>query len=731
VCGICVYNFYFKTFAVQFWDASNNTQKRFNHPHIRMRRGSGSNPQPPSQKNSRKGNRLLVNFSYQQYSNQPHHHHHHQHHYRSRHASRSTIIPKTHTQYILANYFFTMRPSSNESIASLYRGMKNTPDPEIDKDEIWSQIEIVTIPVLVPDTRDVTSVTYQQQFPRCPICLEQPPVCPKVAQCGHVYCYTCLMRFMTYATDDHHNHESKKCPVCAERITLATCKSVEWRVTREVREGQILEFSLVKRKKGGLIPYRVNENNIEVNEPESFPLHGETDAELSKFNVASNSQMQELFSREINQLQYALATTQSQPIVDQDEVVFLKNALVEVKRRKNEWHNLYSKLPHHSDEQQQQQPTIETVNLTSSSAAISHQNKNVGAAAIQREIFGSDSEEEEEDDEMQTSTPNESDEIYSEEDEESDTEDSDLEVHDDRKQKQKQHQLLITPHTSISAYHKLHALEYDSYYFYQLNDNQMVFLHPLNTRCLIHEYEGDFLKFPKKIRAKVIQMEQAELTDELRHKIGTLQHIPLYCNFLFAEVDLFYNRYISSDTKKHFEADFFARDKKRKEMKRKKIVEDRKAKQRDEDEVRQRMEMLEYTRSCLSLDSFPEIEPTEAVLKSETHFPAPSRSLPAQSNNNSNNRGKGKQKKPNNNITWGVKNISNNSWAGTSSSKSAPTSIGSSDLQGSWKQKLVVQQHHNRLTSSSNNNNSNNNTSSSNNDFPILASKNKQKKRKQ
>lgn len=50
----------------------------------------------------------------------------------------------------------------------------------------------------------------------CPICLEalQEIVAPRVTKCGHIFCWPCLVRYLTY----EQKQTWKKCPLCADPI---------------------------------------------------------------------------------------------------------------------------------------------------------------------------------------------------------------------------------------------------------------------------------------------------------------------------------------------------------------------------------------------------------------------------------------------------------------------------------------------------------------------------------
>jgi hypothetical protein len=115
----------------------------------------------------------------------------------------------------------------------------------------WDLIEQIVYP---------TPVEYE-----CVICLT-PPTCAfvhtqqsvshcitnlwprdysKMARCGHVFCYCCLIRYFGYATG-----QSMPCPVCLkERIYLHDLRSVLLQTVPKYEIGNIIEFGLLNRLK--------------------------------------------------------------------------------------------------------------------------------------------------------------------------------------------------------------------------------------------------------------------------------------------------------------------------------------------------------------------------------------------------------------------------------------------------------------------------------------------------
>eukprot|EP00899_Mesostigma_viride_P018934 jgi/Mesvir1/27041/Mv20738-RA.1 len=75
------------------------------------------------------------------------------------------------------------------------------------------------------------------------------------------------------------------------------------------------------------------------------------------------------------------------------------------------------------------------------------------------------------------------------------------------------------------------------YYFYQEHVGQLVFIHPLNNRCLLREF-GDAASLPPQIAGTVVEMESCRVDEDCRRRYHFLHHLPLGSSFWWAELDL-------------------------------------------------------------------------------------------------------------------------------------------------------------------------------------------------
>lgn len=121
---------------------------------------------------------------------------------------------------------------------------------------------------------------------------------------------------------------------------------------------------------------------------------------------------------------------------------------------------------------------------------------------------------------------------------------------------------------------KPHNLNEDYIYFYQSDDGQAIYLHPLNVRMLKHEF-GDLKNCPSSITAKIIELQWQSVYDDVRRRYAYLRHLPLSCEFKIAEVEL-EGSIISQATQHTFANEINNRKKDRKRKEKAQNIRDRK-----------------------------------------------------------------------------------------------------------------------------------------------------------
>ncbi|ROW10018.1 hypothetical protein VPNG_06541 [Cytospora leucostoma] len=117
-------------------------------------------------------------------------------------------------RYVHANYRFIVSPKGDYS--------KQAVDADVHLD--WADV----LQVLA---------SAESQAASCPICLSEP-VAPRMAQCGHIFCLPCLIRFMhSTSTDEPTAHEKKprwrKCPICDDSVYTSEVRPVRFYAGQE------------------------------------------------------------------------------------------------------------------------------------------------------------------------------------------------------------------------------------------------------------------------------------------------------------------------------------------------------------------------------------------------------------------------------------------------------------------------------------------------------------------
>jgi len=78
----------------------------------------------------------------------------------------------------------------------------------------------------------------------CPICLE-PPAAAKITKCGHIYCWACMLRYLSMSDEN-----SVACPICFEPIYVNDLRSVVAQSYPDHIVGEDISMRLMLRVKG-------------------------------------------------------------------------------------------------------------------------------------------------------------------------------------------------------------------------------------------------------------------------------------------------------------------------------------------------------------------------------------------------------------------------------------------------------------------------------------------------
>ncbi|KAK7686736.1 hypothetical protein QCA50_010336 [Cerrena zonata] len=119
-------------------------------------------------------------------------------------------------RFVNAQYRFVMNPSGDYTV--------HFADPDIYFQ--WHDI----LQVILPRASAVASASSGEHHhieaegvTTCPICLS-PPTAPRMTKCGHIFCYPCILHYLS--TSD--NPKWVRCPICFDSVNERQLKSVKW-----------------------------------------------------------------------------------------------------------------------------------------------------------------------------------------------------------------------------------------------------------------------------------------------------------------------------------------------------------------------------------------------------------------------------------------------------------------------------------------------------------------------
>lgn len=404
---------------------------------------------------------------------------------------------------------------------------------------------------------------YSHEVPSCPICL-YPPVAAHMTRCGHIYCWPCMLHYLSLSEKSW-----SKCPICYEAVHSADLKSVVAMETRQYVSGNSITMCLMRREKGSLVALPSSQW-VKVEEPIQF---GDVQfCSYSKLLLASRQQVLGLLAEERTALQTQLSQEKDDP-----QACFIQSALLQLQEREESLLKRRRRKTAGSVDgvdmrklslSEQSSPEVTVVNnLTNSKPILQY------ASAFDDEVQDAQEEVLEE-----MTNPS----VHEAPEEIPDGDVEDLPVEE-------------TPQSSQTAHHGPY------YYFYQAEDGQQMFLHPVNVRCLQRQY-GSLENSPQTITANVVEIDGQTVTEDIRRRHRYLSHLPLTCEFSLCELDL-QPPILSKET-----LDSFADDlEKRKRLRQKKV--------RDEKRREKRIEMEENRKQ----GKYPEVH---IGLENLHHFPA-------------------------------------------------------------------------------------------------------------
>ncbi|XP_077622169.1 E3 ubiquitin-protein ligase RNF10 [Crocuta crocuta] len=394
------------------------------------------------------------------------------------------------------------------------------------------------------------------EVPSCPICL-YPPTAAKITRCGHIFCWACILHYLSLSEKTW-----SKCPICYSSVHKKDLKSVVATESRQYVVGDTITMQLMKREKGVLLALPKSKwMNVD------HPIHlgDEQHSQYSKLLLASKEQvLHRVVQEEKIALEQQLAEEKHTP-----ESCFIEAAIQELKTREE----ALSGLAESRAEVPGVMPALEQLVLMAPLAkeAVFQPRKGV------LDYLSAFDEETTEVCSLGSPRPLalplvEEEEAVSEPEAEAC---DDSELADDSlgegtvcTESSQQEPITKPGFTHLSGS--------PCYYFYQAEDGQHMFLHPVNVRCLVREY-GSLERSPEKISAVVVEIAGYSMSEDVRQRHRYLSHLPLTCEFSICELAL-QPPVVSKETLEIFSDDI----EKRKRQRQKKAREERRRERRIE-----------------------------------------------------------------------------------------------------------------------------------------------------
>ncbi|XP_035514355.1 RING finger protein 10 [Morone saxatilis] len=418
---------------------------------------------------------------------------------------------------------------------------------------------------------------YSHEVPSCPICL-YPPLAARITRCGHIFCWPCMLHYLSLS-----DRSWSKCPICYEAVQPADLKSVVAMETRQYVAGDVITMRLMRREKGALVAMPSSQW-VKVEEPVRFG-----DACLSPYSkllLTSPAQVLSLVAEEKSVLQAQLRQEEDA------QGCFIQSALCLLQEReetllKQQKANAVDGFDFSSLTLEEPPSPVEEVVTNSSVTKPMLQY----SSAFDDEVAEVEEVEEVPED-AAAELP-----LFPEGVLECVLEEP-PEVAMDAAPEPEEESPASQPEPGRPPTGVVHG---PYYYFYQADDCQQMFLHPVNVRCLLREY-GSLEASPDSISATVVEIVGHTVTEEIRRRHRYLAHLPLTCEFSLCELAL-QPPILSKET-----LDTFADDlEKRKRLRQKKV--------RDEKRREKRIEIEENKKQ----GKYPEVH---IGLENLQHFPA-------------------------------------------------------------------------------------------------------------
>ncbi|KAI4495232.1 hypothetical protein M0804_001433 [Polistes exclamans] len=361
-------------------------------------------------------------------------------------------------QFLQASCQFIVTPNEDYSLYLT--------DPDILVD--WKFIEQIKI--------------YNTESLSCPICLFAP-VAAKMTRCGHVYCWPCILHYLSLS-----DKSWRKCPICYESVHKSDLKSVIEVTQNAVNLGDPITLRLMRREKGSLIAMPASEPVI-VAPTTFFQVSKDCNKQVySKLLIANPRDIMDIIESERTQLEIELMDDPHSP-----ENCYIEQAIRELAKREEE---LVQKKVNDNGSHQEVMGNISSTSIGDKT-----------------------DQEEQENHQLTTQQMNDKRNNLSED------------------QFLCEETIVTSNDNTLLNETLLPSPSQKFFYFYQAEDGQHIYLHAMNIKMLEMHY-GSLEHCPPVITGKLLEKEVGSFTEDLRRRLRYLCHLPITCPFEVAEIEL-------------------------------------------------------------------------------------------------------------------------------------------------------------------------------------------------
>ena len=411
----------------------------------------------------------------------------------------------------------------------------------------------------------------------CPICLCDF-VCPRISKCGHSFCLSCVLRHVkTYAANNPYN--PVKCPCCGIPFIVEDLRPVMIESLQPVKLNESLRLRKLHRRKESSSPFLPIKDAEQHSNPHFAPIHGiDADAKFSRFNYVDPDTYRNLLVANqeelLEEMKIAIGSNDKFDVVERIYLSMALDIVLEELKKAEEELPEEKKLIERfatlsSGMYQKQSPALLFEGGKVENGGIDFDHIDIVTTKIGKHPEEKDRRTHHGVDKKPT--------------------DNTLRGENNYKTRLKGSMFLDTS----SAIH-----------FYQAEDGQLIFLNGFNMNCLLSDfskspacvneqkYEDQArLPFPDYIEGRVLEIENLHLTSDSRKRFPFLNHVPLYTDIVFVEIEL--NDTLSDVTKLKFRGDFVARRKRRRSKVLAEKRADRSAKKEEQQLVKERKARLQ------------------------------------------------------------------------------------------------------------------------------------------